>query len=159
MSNTIHSASKLIHAPASTVYAAFGNPAALQAWLPPTGMAGTMLAFDFREGGLLRMRLTYKELDHTPGKTTGDADEFEARYVRLVRDRRVEQAVTFSSEDPAYAGEMRMIWTLEEAPRGTRVTVRCENVPPGIGKADHETGLNSTLGNLAAFTGQPGRQA
>lgn len=156
MADNIHSASKLIRAPGAALYAAFATPAALAAWLPPAGMRGTTLAFDFREGGLVRMRLTFTASSHTPGKTTEDADEFEARFVRLVQDRCVVQAVTFNSADPAFAGEMRMTWTFDAAPEGTRVTVRCENVPAGISQADHETGLNSTLDNLAAYTGHPG---
>ena len=31
------------------------------------------------------------------------------------------------------------------------VTVRCENVPTGIRREDHQAGLTSTLSNLAAF--------
>lgn len=110
-----------------------------------------MLAFDFREGGLQRMRLTYRDALHTPGKTTDDADEFEARYTKLVQNLCVEQVVSFSSEDPAYSGEMRMKWTLKAELNGTLVTVHCETVPVGVRKEDHETGLNSTLSNLAAF--------
>lgn len=43
-------------------------------------------------------------------------------------------------------------WILEDVPGGTNVTIVCENVPEGIRKEDHDTGLRSTLENLAAFT-------
>jgi len=144
-------ASKLIHASASAIYQAFSTPGAMGTWLPPEGMTGRMLAFAFREGGSYRMRLTYDQSRHTPGKTSGDADEVEVHFVKLVPDERIEQAVTFKSEDPAFSGEMRITWTLEPVPNGTFVTVRCENVPSGIRREDHQAGLTSTLSKLAAF--------
>ena len=151
MSKRVDTASRLIHASATTVYGAFATGRALESWLPPEGMTGTMLAFTFLEGGAYRMRLTYNEPQHTPGKTSEDADEVEVRFVELVPDERIEQAVTFESDDPAFAGEMRIIWTLKPGQRGTLVTVRCEDVPPGIRPEDHQAGLTSTLNNLAAF--------
>ena len=55
----------------------FATAEAMKTWLPPQGMTATMLAFTFREGGIYRMRLTYDEPQHTPGKTSEDADEVE----------------------------------------------------------------------------------
>jgi len=66
--------------------------------------------------------------------------------------RSIVQAVEFQSEDPAFAGEMIMTWTLAAVPEGTKVTIVCENVPEGIRKEDHDIGLRSTLENLAIFT-------
>jgi uncharacterized protein YndB with AHSA1/START domain len=151
MSKRVDTASRLIRASASRVYQAFATARAMESWLPPEGMTGTMLAFAFREGGAYRMRLTYNEPQHTPGKTSEDADEVEVRFVKLVPDERIEQAVTFESDDPAFAGEMRITWALEPGPDGTLVTVRCEDVPAGIQPEDHQAGLTSTLNNLAAF--------
>jgi uncharacterized protein YndB with AHSA1/START domain len=123
----------------------------MESWLPPEGMTGTMLAFAFREGGGYRMRLTYDEPQHAAGKTSEDADEVEVRFVKLVPDERIEEAVNFESDDPAFAGEMRISWAFTPEPGRTLVTVRCEDVPPGIRPEDHQAGLTSTLGNLAAF--------
>jgi uncharacterized protein YndB with AHSA1/START domain len=114
-------------------------------------MIGTMLEFEFREGGVYRMRLTYNAPQHAPGKTSKDADEVEVRFVKLVPHERIEQAVTFERDDPAFAGEMRITWALESGQDGTLVTVRCEDVPAGIRPEDHRAGLTSTLNNLAAF--------
>jgi uncharacterized protein YndB with AHSA1/START domain len=114
-------------------------------------MTGTMLAFTFSEGGSYRLLLTYNEPQHTPGKTSEDADEVEVRFVKLLPNERIEQAVTFKSDDPAFSGEMRIAWVLESVQNGTFVTVRCEDVPSGIGANDHHAGLQSTLTNLAAF--------
>ena len=151
MCKRVDTASKLIRASAAQIYQAFATAKAMEAWLPPEGMAGTMLEFRFHEGGNYRMRLAYKDSQHTPGKTTEDADEVEVRFVKLVPYERIEQVVTFESDDPSFSGEMRIAWTFEPVEEGTRVTVRCEDVPVGISAEDHQAGLKSTLSNLAAF--------
>ena len=97
------------------------------------------------------MRLTSEQPGQGSGKTTEDTDEVEVRFRRLVPDERIEESVTFESEEPAFAGEMRIVWSLEANSEGTLVTVRCEDVPAGIPEEDHEDGLSSTLENLAGF--------
>jgi hypothetical protein len=49
----------VIAAPPEKVYAAFVDPEALLAWLPPSGMTGKFERFDLRPGGSYRMVLTY----------------------------------------------------------------------------------------------------
>lgn len=100
------------------------------------------------------MRLSYEEAEHTPGKTSEHSDEVEVRFVRLVPDVRIEQEVTFVTENAEFTGEMRITWIFEKLEKGTMVTVLCENVPEGIRVEDHEAGLTSTLGNLAVFAEQ-----
>ena len=73
-----------INAPVSVVFGSFRSGKAIELWLPPNGMTGKMLAFDFREGGLYHMRLTYKGISHPQGKTSHNTDEIQARFVRLV---------------------------------------------------------------------------
>lgn len=60
--------------------------------------------------------------------------------------------IGFESEDPAFADAMTTTWTFADVPGGTEVTVVCENVPEAIRPADHETGMKSSLENLAALT-------
>ncbi|HLI17910.1 MAG TPA: SRPBCC domain-containing protein [Rhodanobacteraceae bacterium] len=151
MSRRIDAASRLIRAPASRIYEAFATADAMETWLPPEGMTGKMLAFAFRESGGYRLRLTYGDQRGAPGKTSDGTDEVEVRFAKLVPHERIEQIVTFKSNDPAFAGEMRISWSFESAESGTIVTVRCEDVPAGISPEDHQTGLNSTLSHLAAF--------
>ena len=151
MSNRVHTESRLMCASAANIYRAFATADAMTTWLPPQGMTATMLEFAFREGGGYRMRLTYHQPQHTPGKTSEQADEVDVRFLKLVPNERIEQAVTFATDDPAFAGEMRMQWILQRVENGTLVTVRCEDVPPGISADDHEAGLKSTLSNLAAY--------
>lgn len=115
-------------------------------------MTGRMLDFDLREGGSYRMALKYVRLDPgMRGKTSADTDVAEGRFLEVVENDRIIHLVTFESDDPAFAGEMKMTWSLLPVAGGTNVSIICENVPPGIGQADHEAALKSTLDNLAAF--------
>jgi hypothetical protein len=86
-----------------------------------------------------------------PGKATADSDIVEARYVDLVTDARVVQAVDFVSDDPAFAGTMTMTWEVTAIDGGTRVDMTADDVPDGISAEDHATGLASSLRNLAAY--------
>src|SRR5690554_2674852 len=149
----IDSASRFIKASPKTIYKAFVDPRALVSWLPPKGMKGHIYEFDARDGGAYRMSLTYVETDHsTQGKTSEDVDLVKGRFLEFSPNKRVVQLVEFESEDPVYAGEMIMTWTLTSDPKGTKVSIICENVPEGIRKEDHDVGLRSTLDNLAAYT-------
>ena len=152
MTERVDTASRLIHASASDLYRALAEPGAMEQWLPPEGMTGEMLHFDFRAGGSYRMRLTYRDSQAGRGKTSDNADEVKVRLVSLEPDRRIVGEADFESDDPAYAGTMRMTWTFEPSEAGTRVTVRAENVPEGIRPEDHQAGLDSSLANLARFT-------
>ena len=144
-------ASRLIAAPPANVYAAFVDPGALVAWLPPGGMSGRFERFDARPGGSYRLVLTYADASGAPGKATADSDIVEARFVDLVPDERVVQAVDFVSDDPAFAGTMTMTWSVAAVDDGSRVEFRADDVPDGISADDHAAGLTSSLANLAAY--------
>src|SRR5690606_27436438 len=94
------------------VFTALTDPEALVAWLPPSGMTGRFEHFDARPGGSYRMVLTYADASAAPGKSTADADVVETRFVDIVPDARVVQAVDFVSDDPAFHGTMTMTWAL-----------------------------------------------
>jgi uncharacterized protein YndB with AHSA1/START domain len=145
----IDTASLIIAAPAETIYRAFIDPEALLAWLPPEGMTGELFEFEPRPGGAFRMALHYGTPGH--GKTTADTDVVESEFAELVPGQRVVQLVRFRSDDPAFAGIMRMVWDLEPAEGGTRVIFLAEDVPPGISKEDHDAGLRSSLENLKVY--------
>jgi len=142
-------ASRVIAAPPEQVFAAFVDPDALAAWLPPDGMSGRFERFDPRPGGSYRLVLTYADPAAAPGKATADSDIVEARYVDIVPGVRVVQAVDFVSDDPAYAGTMTMTWEVTAAEGGTRVDITADDVPDGISAEDHAAGLASSLTNLA----------
>lgn len=97
------------------------------------------------------MAFIYSETDHGRGKSTADADIFEGRFVELVPDELIVEEVRFESGNAAFAGTMRVTTTFLQVTGGTKVTIRAENVPPGISAADHRAGMASTLKNLANF--------
>lgn len=145
------SAARVIAAPPERVFAALLDPGALTEWLPPAGMSGTFERFDARPGGSYRLVLTYRDAASGQGKATADSDVVEARFVDIVPGARVVQAVDFVSDDPAFAGTMTMTWQVTAEPGGTRVEIRADDVPAGISAADHATGLNASLSNLAEY--------
>lgn len=145
-------ASRTIRASAGAIYRAFVDPTSLAAWLPPKGMSARIERFEPQIGGSYRIVLSYDEPgDAAPGKASADTDIVEGRFTALVPSERIVWEVAFLSDDPAFAGTMTMTWRLKELRDGTEVTILCENVPTGIRKGDHETGLRSTLENLAKF--------
>jgi uncharacterized protein YndB with AHSA1/START domain len=151
MAKRTDTASRIIKAAPDTIYRALLDPAALAAWRPPEGMTGRFEAFEPRAGGRFRMVLTYADAETAPGKTSASEDVVEGRFAELIPNERIVEVVRFESDDPAFAGEMRIVTALEAVAGGTEVTIRCEDVPSGISAEDHEAGLSSTLANLAAF--------
>jgi uncharacterized protein YndB with AHSA1/START domain len=143
-------ASRTIKATPEALYAAFMDPAALVEWLPPAGMTGAMHAFDGQVGGGYRMSLRYPPGERSfRGKTSDGEDMVSVRFVELAPPRRIVEAVTFISADPAFNGEMTITVTLEEASGGTEVAFLCENLPPGLRPEDNETGSRLSLEQLA----------
>ncbi|HTY35057.1 SRPBCC domain-containing protein [Mycobacterium sp.] len=149
-------ASLVVDAPLSRVYAALIQPQALVEWLPPRGMSGEFEYFDARTGGSYRMKLTYAEAPESGGKSGVDSDVVDVRFVEVVPDDRVVQAVDFQSDDPLFAETMTMTWTVTAVSTGsTRVDVRADDVPEGISAGDHVDGLRSSLKNLATYLTRP----
>ncbi len=97
------------------------------------------------------MTLTYPDATSGSGKATASADIVEGRFVDLVPNERVVQAVEFVAEDPAFAGTMTMIWQVTPVDGATRVDFVANNVPDGISAEDHAMGLTSSLANLADY--------
>jgi uncharacterized protein YndB with AHSA1/START domain len=141
----------VIRAGRERVFAALVDADALVRWLPPSGMSGRFERFDARPGGSYRLVLTYQGNPPGSGKATTDSDIVEARFVDVVPNARVVQAVDFLSDDPAFDGTMTMTWELSEESGGTRVAIRADDVPAGIAPEDHVAGMQSSLANLATF--------
>lgn len=146
-------AARLIAAPADAIYAAFVDPVALVAWLPPEGMTGRALQFEPREGGRYRIELTYRSKG--AGKTSAYSDISAGRFLALEPGRRIVQSGEFESDDPDFAGEMVLTWAFAPEGDATRVMVTAENVPAGISAEDHAAGLASSLENLARLVEKP----
>ena len=144
----------VVSAARERVYSAFMDPDELLAWLPPAEMTGQMHAFDARAGGGYQMSLFYaSDEQELQGKTAELEDRVNVRFVELTRPERIVEAVTFDSDDPAFAGEMTLTVTLEEVADGTEVTMLFENIPPGIRPEDNQVGADLSLGQLARYLG------
>lgn len=143
-------AARTIRATPSALYQALITASSLEQWMPPSGMTGEMTEFDPRPGGRYRMILRYDDPEIT-GKSGGNEDIAEARFIELVPDQRIVQEVDFVSDDPRFAGTMRMSTLLTSLGDETEVRFVAENVPEGISAADHAEGMNSSLENLARF--------
>src|SRR5918995_2941172 len=142
-------ASRVVAAPPARVYDALVDGEALAAWLPPAGMTARFERFDPRPGGSYRLVLTYADSADSPGTSSADSDIVDARYVDIVPNVHVSQAVDFVSDDPVFAGTMTMTWAVALVDGGTRVDITANDVPDGISADDHATGLASSLENLA----------
>ena len=140
--------SRLVAAPRSRVYAALLDPDAVQRWMVPDDMTSEVHRFDAREGGTFAITLTYAA-PTSVGKTTAGTDSFTGRFVRLVPDSEVVQAVEFDTDDPDVRGEMTITYRLEDAPGGTLVTGLHEGLPAGVSAADNELGWAMSLRKLA----------
>src|SRR3954447_25298576 len=109
---TAHSPSRIsrvIAAPREAIYQAFIDPDALVAWLPPAAMTGVIHEFDARIGGGYRMSLFYPPDERAfRGKSAEREDRVEVRFLELTPPRRIVEAVTFDTSDPAFLGEMIM---------------------------------------------------
>ncbi|MFL5734526.1 MAG: SRPBCC family protein [Chloroflexia bacterium] len=144
--------SQTIKAPREIVYRAFLEPGAVASWLPPDGMRGLIDTFEPREGGKFRMSLTYLDRLNAPrGKTSEDTDTFEGRFVELLPNEKIVWVVEFESQEPDFAGEMRITWILADVEGGTEVTALCEDIPKGIRLEDNEMGSRQSLRKLASF--------
>jgi uncharacterized protein YndB with AHSA1/START domain len=137
-----------IRAPRERVYRALLDAEAVQQWMVPDQMTSRIHWFEAREGGTFRISLTY-DLPTSAGKTSPQTDSFHGRFVELVPDTQVVQAVEFESEDPAMAGEMRITYTLVDADGGTDLVGLHENLPPGVSPAENELGWRMSIDKLA----------
>ena len=133
------------------MYRLLTDPGALAKWKVPDGMTARVHAFEAREGGAIRVSLTYDAATAT-GKTAARTDTYHGHFVRLVPDELVVEADEFETDDPALGGEMLSTITLADAPDGgTDVVGMHENLPPGLSTADNETGWRMALAKLAAL--------
>jgi len=139
-----------VNAPRASVYRVLLDARAIATWRVPTGMTSHVHAFDAREGGSLRISLTYDAPAGT-GKTTAHTDTYHGRFVKLVPNEQIVEVVEFEAADPAMRGEMTITITLADAEGGTDLLAVHDGLPPGVPLADNETGWRMSLAKLAAL--------
>ncbi|WP_037280018.1 SRPBCC domain-containing protein [Rubellimicrobium mesophilum] len=136
-------------APPGAVWAALTDPARVARWLPPEEMTARVHDWEARPGGRLRVTLAYGDAAANPGKTGQGTDEVEGRFLDAEAPSRLAWTTRFDSDDPAFAGEMTMVWSLSPEGSGTRIAVEARGVPEGIAPEDHARGLSESLRQLA----------
>jgi uncharacterized protein YndB with AHSA1/START domain len=142
---------RLIAARPARVYRALLDAEAVAQWRFPVGMSIQVHEFDAREGGRVRVSLTYDAPDRA-GKTTGHTDTYRGRFVQLVPDERVVEVDEFETGDPALRGEMTSTLTLTATDDGgTRLDAVHDGVPRGVPPEANELGWREALDRLAAL--------
>lgn len=139
-----------IHAPRANVYRAFLDAQAVASWMVPTGMSSHVHAFEPHVGGRFRISLTY-DAPSNAGKTTAQTDTFHGRFVELVPDQRVVEAIEFETDDPAMQGEMTVTIELADVDGETELTAVHDKLPPGVSEADNQLGWSISLRKLATL--------
>jgi len=142
--------SRHMHASRARVYHALLDSGAVAKWKVPKGMTCQVHEFDAREGGSIRISLTYDKPTGA-GKTTAHTDTYHGRFVKLVTNERVVEVDEFETDDPALRGEMTITITLTDADGGTNLFAVHEGLPPGVSSADNEIGWRMALEKLAAL--------
>ncbi len=143
-----------INAPRDAVYRALLDACAIEAWKAPDGMTSHVQEFDAREGGAVRVSLTY-DAPTGAGKTAAHIDTYHGHFVKLVPNEQVVEVLEFETADPKFRGEMTITTTLADADGGTDVLLMHEGIPSGVSAADNETGTRMALAKLAALV-EPG---
>jgi len=142
--------SRIIKAPREAVYRACIDPVAVAAWRVPDNMTALVHVFEARVGGGYRISLTYRGGGDF-GKSSDDTDTFEGQFVELVANETIVEVISFESDNPRFAGEMRITTSLRDAAGGTEITLAFENIPPGVRPADNDEGTRQSLNKLAAL--------
>lgn len=132
------------------VYDALVSPTAIATWRVPASMTSEVHEFDAREGGRVRVSLTYDTPDPT-GKTSRHTDTYSGRFLRLEPGRLVVEEDEFESDDPAFLGVMTLTFTLAEADGGTELVAVHDGVPSGVTPEDNEKGWRESLDRLAGL--------
>jgi uncharacterized protein YndB with AHSA1/START domain len=142
--------SRIIQASPEALYNAFLDPAILVTWLPPAQMTGKVHQFDGRVGGGYSMSLFYSPDEKKfRGKTTGQEDRINVRFLELVAPSKIVEAISFVTDNPDLKGEMTMVASFEKLPAGTEVILLFSNLPPGLRPEDNAAGAKISLNQLA----------
>jgi uncharacterized protein YndB with AHSA1/START domain len=139
-----------INAPRAAVYRTLLDAHAVAKWKVPDGMTCCVHTFEPREGGVIRVSLTYDAPLGT-GKTTAHTDTYQGRFVKLTPNEQIVEVDEFETDDPALSGEMKITITLADSNGGTELVATHEGLPGGVSPADNELGWQMALAKLAAL--------
>lgn len=140
-----------LNAPRERVYRALLDARAIETWRVPPGMTSQVHVFEPREGGAIRVSLTYDEPSGT-GKTTAHTDTYHGRFAKLVPDTQVVETIEFETDHLAMRGEMTLTLTLSDAEDGgTELLAMHEGLPDGVRPEDNAEGWRLALDRLATL--------
>jgi len=141
----------MIQAPRERVYEAMLDAGSVARWRVPSGMTCEVHEFDAREGGAIRVSLTYDAPDRA-GKTDERTDTYRGRFVTLVANESLVEVDEFETDDPALRGPMTITIRLADADDGgTELVAVHDGLPDGVAAADNEAGWREALARLAAL--------
>jgi uncharacterized protein YndB with AHSA1/START domain len=150
--------SRHLAAPRSVVWAALVDADAIARWRVPREMDCVVHRLDAREGGGLRVSLTYRSPDRQ-GKTRDRTDTYDGVFVRLVPGELLVETDRFETDDPRFQGPMTITITLAEADPagrgGTDLVAVHAGLPDGVSEADNEVGWHEALDRLAGLVEPP----
>ncbi len=136
------------------VYEALIDPVAVAHWRVPDGMSCKVHEFEPKEGGRIRVSLTYTS-EEGLGKSTTQTDTYSGYFVKLRPGKEVVEVDEFETTDPNLRGEMRLTMTLTEQDGTTDLHVIHEGLPDTVAAADNDLGWTMALDKLAAWVEKP----
>src|SRR6478735_150887 len=104
-----HASSRLISANSACIYDACIQSEKLMRWIAPAGAVANVEKCEAREGGCFKIILSF---NNDIGKSSSRTDVVSGRFLRLVPDGSIVQAIDFVSDRPEFAGTMIMSWFL-----------------------------------------------
>ncbi|MBB5707390.1 SRPBCC domain-containing protein [Sphingopyxis panaciterrulae] len=146
-----HTTSRTILATPRAIFRTLLDPETIPSWRPPRGMAGRIEQFDPRPGGAYRMIFQYPHDDAARDKCASGAVIIDGQFIEILPDERLVEVVRFDTDDCRFQGAITVTTMLEPVKDGTKVTLSAQDVPPGLGEADHRAGMDAMLKNLANF--------
>ena len=145
---------RLIPAPRARVYQLLLDATALPHWKVPDGMDLVVHQWEPREGGRIRVSLTYRDAS-AAGKSDVHTDTYHGQFVRLVPNELIVERDEFETDDPAFRGAMTISIALRDVEGATELVATHDGVPAGVRLADNETGWRMALDKLAELAQQP----
>ena len=145
---------RLIPAPLARVYQLLLDPTVLPRWKVPEGMDLEVHEWEPREGGRIRISLTYRDASAT-GKSDVHTDTYHGQFVHLVPNALIVERDEFETDDPAFRGAMTISIALRDVEGATELVATHDGVPVGVRLADNETGWRMALDKLAVLAEQP----
>lgn len=138
--------SRTIIATPKAVFRALIDPESIPNWRSPPGVTLTVLAFEAREGGLLRFA---QQTAQSPDNTRFIPEIIEGRLAKLAHEEMLVEELTFTLNGEELPSAMWWATTLLPVRDGTKVTMSIETMPSSLSAIDHKAALEATLKRLA----------